>query len=126
MTPGVHARQQGVDDGEAQRLMLCISLSIAVPLWIEVVREMPPEQRAEVAAECGAIACYGNNEDSIGPQGVNRGRGNSGPERMTNGMPPKRPGDIARIFNATALGLAVLAFAPGGVDYLGMHWEAAE
>lgn len=99
--------------------MLCISLSIAVPLWIEVVREMDPEQRAEVAAECGVIVNYGSAEsDPV------RGRGGSGPERMTNGMQPKQPGDIARIFNATALGLAVQAFAPGGVTFLGQHWEA--
>lgn len=120
MIPGMHARQQGLDDGEVQRLMLCIALSIAVPLWIEVVREMPPEQRAEVAEECHALINYGNNEsDPV------RGRGNSGPERMTNGMPPKKAGDIARVFNATALGLAVMAFAPGGVTHLGLHWEAS-
>lgn len=121
MTPGMHARLQGVDDGEVQRLMLCISLSIAVPLWIEVVREMTSEQRAEVAEECHSLVNYGNNEPDL-----LHGRGTSGPERMTNGMPPKKRGDIARVFNATALGLAVMAFAPGGVNHLGIHWEARD
>lgn len=121
MMPGMHARLQGVNDEELQRLMLSVALSVAVPLWIEVVRLMDQEQRTEVAEECHAVVNYGNND----PDPL-RGRGNSGPERMTNGMPPKKPGDIARVFNATALGLAVLAFAPGGVNHLGIHWEAGE
>lgn len=121
MMPGMHARAQGVDDGEVQRLMLRIALSVAVPLWIEVVRQMPAEQRAEVAEECHSLVNYGNND----PDPL-RGRGNSGPERMASGMPPNKPGDIGRVFNATALGLAVMAFAPGGVTHLGIHWEARQ
>lgn len=121
MMAGMHARLQGVDDGEVQGLILRIALSVAVPLWIEVVRLMDQEQRAEVAEECHSLVNYGNDDrDPL------RGRGNSGPERMTSGMPPKRPGDISRVFNATALGLAVMAFAPGGVNHLGIHWEARD
>jgi hypothetical protein len=110
----MHARAQGVDDDEQRRLMLATALSVAVPLWIEVVRLMDPEQRVEVAAECSAIIASGEKCDAT------RGRHGAGPALLAHGM----PGRTRDVFNATALGLAVLAFAPGGVDYLGIHWEA--
>ena len=113
MTPGMHARAQGINDEELRRYMLSVALSVAVPLWIEVVRLMSAEQRAEVAAECAPIF-GGEKQDEL------RGRHGSGPERFASGM----SGNTRDIFNATALGLAVLAFAPGGVNYLGIHWEA--
>lgn len=34
------------------------------------------------------------------------------------------PGDAARLFNALADGLAVLAFCPGGVRFCGTRYEA--
>jgi hypothetical protein len=114
VTPLMHARAQGVDDEELRLLTLSIALSVAVPLWIEVVHLMSDEQRAEVAAECSAITSWGEKRDEL------RGRHGSGPARLTTGM----PGEIRDVFNAMALGLAVMAFAPGGVDHLGIHWEA--
>lgn len=36
----------------------------------------------------------------------------------------KKKGEAAEIFNALADGLAVLAFCPGGVKFLGHHWDA--
>lgn len=35
-----------------------------------------------------------------------------------------RPGEATKAFNALALGLAALAYCPGGVTFLGDHWEA--
>ena len=32
-------------------------------------------------------------------------------------------GETARVFNALAASLAILAFCPGGVTFLGEHWE---
>ena len=37
---------------------------------------------------------------------------------------PGKPGQTARAFNALAEGLAALSFQPGGVRFLGMHFEA--
>lgn len=38
----------------------------------------------------------------------------------------KRRGDTAAAFNALAEAIAILAFAPGGVTFLGEHYEAHE
>jgi hypothetical protein len=116
MMPGMHARAQGVNDDELRQLMLSVALSVAVPLWIEVVRLMSDEQRIEVAAECSAIIALGEKYDE------KRGRYGSGPALLACGM----PGETAPVFNSTALGLAVMAFAPGGANYLGIHWEARD
>lgn len=115
MTPLMHARAQGVDDEELRQLMLRTALEVAVPLWIEVVRRMDPDERAEVAAECSAIIACGEKRDET------RGRHGAGPALLAHGM----PGKTRDVFNATAVGLAVMAFAPGGVNYLGSHWEAS-
>ena len=115
MTPGMHARAQGVNDDELRQLMLRTALNVAVPLWIEVVRLMGDEQRAEVAAECSSIIACGEKCDET------RGRHGAGPALLAHGM----PGKTRDVFNATALGLALLAFAPGGMNYLGCHWEAS-
>jgi hypothetical protein len=36
----------------------------------------------------------------------------------------KKPGGTADAFNALARALALLSFAPGGVTFLGIHWES--
>jgi hypothetical protein len=68
-----------------------------------------------------------------------RGRGGPGPEDVERARRAARtvaekgdilmfrgakPGQTAEVFNALADGLAVLAFCPGGVKFLGQHWEA--
>jgi hypothetical protein len=92
--------------------LLPIGLSAAVPLWIEELRPLEPEQRlarasglADIIAEHGDIILY---------------RGG-------------KRGESARAFNALAEGLAIGAFQPGGVTAFGQHWctdhaacEAAE
>ena len=36
----------------------------------------------------------------------------------------RKPGETARLFNREARGIALLAFAPGGVTIFGRHYEA--
>ena len=36
-----------------------------------------------------------------------------------------KKGETAAVFNTLVKVLAVLSFAPGGVDFLGDHWESA-
>ena len=81
--------------------LLSISLSAAVPLWIEKLRPLDPGQRiarasglADIIAEHGDIILY---------------RGG-------------KKGDSAKAFNALAEGLAIGAFQPGGVTAFGQHW----
>ena len=46
--------------------------------------------------------------------------GSQGDNLMFRG---KKRGQAAEVFNALARGLALLAFAPGGVTFSGKHWE---
>ena len=37
-----------------------------------------------------------------------------------------RCGEAAEVFSQLARGLAILSFAPGGVTFLGEHWESGD
>jgi hypothetical protein len=83
--------------------LLKISLSAAVPLWIERLRSVPwdrlearAREAAQVVAEKGDIIQYRS----------------------------KKPGETAKAFNALAEGIAILAFVPGGVTFSGLHFRA--
>jgi hypothetical protein len=115
MTPFMHARLQGVDDEAQQRDALRAVLAQAVPLWIEEVRAWTPEQRCARAADASGLIASGEKCDAL------RGRHGSGPSNFANGYPN---GDGV-IFNALAMGLALLSCHPGGITYLGTHWETA-
>jgi hypothetical protein len=83
--------------------LLEISLSAAVPLWIENLKARPwceVKRRADICAQ--AVAEHG---DVI----LYRS---------------KKLGASADAFNRLAEGLAACAFAPGGVKFLGLHFEA--
>ena len=81
--------------------LLSISLSAAVPLWIEKLRALEPEQRlARAGGLSDIIAAHG---DIILYRGGKRG-------------------ESAKAFNALAEGLAIGAFQPGGVTFAGEHW----
>lgn len=83
--------------------LLKTSLSAAVPLWILQFQDRPWQEVMAIAKESSQeIAEHG---DII----------------MFKG--PKR-GQTAQAFNALAKGIAALAFVPGGVKFLGMHFEA--
>lgn len=83
--------------------LLAISLSAAVPLWIEELRYLSELDRnalaheaAQIVAEKGDIIQYKS----------------------------KKKGETAKAFNALAKGLAICAYQPGGVTFLGMHFTA--
>ena len=98
---GVRDAEREMGRGTAR--LLQVSLSLAVPLCIERARrytEQEFKKRAEVA---GAIVA--ERGDLIQFRGGKRGR-------------------TAEAFNALAEGLALLSFRPGGVHFLGMHFEA--
>jgi hypothetical protein len=82
-------------------------LALAVPLRIaELLALSPPDRASRMALwqrESGqAIASHG---DQILFRSKHRG-------------------ETAEAFNHLARGLAVLAFAPGGVTFAGQHWQA--
>lgn len=80
--------------------LLSISLSAAVPLNIARIREWTPEARmAEAQKAATMIASHGDDLLYGGPK-------------------------CAEAFNALALGLACLAFVPGGVTLFGETWTA--
>jgi hypothetical protein len=86
---------------ENTRELMLSTLQIAVPMWIEELRHIEPEQRlarasglADIIASQGDIILY---------------RGG-------------KKGETAKAFNAMAEGLAIGAYQPGGVTFLGQHW----
>ncbi len=83
--------------------LMRMTLAVAVPMWIDRCKLRPMGGLLECAAECGQyIAEHGD---------VAQFRG-------------KKKGETAAAFNRLAEGLAILAFVPGGVTFLGDHWEA--
>jgi hypothetical protein len=82
--------------------MLRSVLGCAVPLWVMDLRRLPwPEiekiahESAQIVAEKGDVLQFGS----------------------------KKKGEAAAAFNALAKGLAALSFCPGGVTFLGDHYE---
>lgn len=104
---------------EDRQWVLGIALSCAVPLWIDVVRHLTPEQRTARAAELARIISIGEKHDEV------RGQHGAGPAILANGALAQGAdvGGPAAVFNAMAEGFALGAFLPGGVTYLGIHWE---
>lgn len=83
--------------------LLTMTLQVSVPLWIERMKGRSWEYIQSRGKECAQyIAEHG---DSI-------------LYRSTI------PGQTACAFNRLAEGLSCLSFAPGGVDFMGMHWES--
>lgn len=91
----------GLTDGESRTAgLLSASLGVAVPMWIDRCRALSERERAARSAVCSQYVA--ENGDSV----------------------LFRTGRTAEAFNRLAEGLALLAFAPGGVTFLGDHWEA--
>jgi hypothetical protein len=72
-------------------------------MWIDRLRGYPESLRLERAQECGQVVA--EKGDIIQ-------------------FRSKKKGETAEAFNRLAEGIAALAFAPGGVTFLGDHWEA--
>jgi hypothetical protein len=83
--------------------LLKIALSAAVPLWIQELKNKPCDELQAMAADAAQIVA------SKGDLIMFRS---------------KKKGESAAAFNALAKGIAVLAFAPGGVTTFGLHFEA--
>ena len=81
--------------------LLKISLSAAVPLWIQELQGFTWAEILKMADEAATI---------IASQG--------------DTLMYKTKGKTRETFNQLAKGLAALSFAPGGVTFLGMHFEA--
>jgi hypothetical protein len=88
--------------------LLTMTLSAAVPLWIDRLKLRPLAEVLERARECGQfIAEHG---DIILYK--------SSPAEV------RKFGGTAEAFNRLAEGLAALSFCPGGVRFMELHFEA--
>lgn len=103
MSADLSTAVRGLDGDVAKHALLTSTLACAVPLWIEQFRPLTDDARLAIArvsgqeiAEHGDIILYRS----------------------------KKKGETAAAFNHLARGLAVLAFAPGGVTFAGLHFEA--
>lgn len=83
--------------------LLSISLAAAVPLWIEQLKPLTPDQRIGRTGELAEIIA--SKGDAILYRSTKRG-------------------ESAKAFNALAEGLAIGAFQPGGVTFAGQHYCA--
>lgn len=92
-------------DEENKAALLRAALGAAVPLYMADMRDWTWEQ-LEVCAHEAALVVASHGDDIL-----YRGA---------------RQGDTASAFNALARGLAVLAFMPGGVTFLGEHYEGKQ
>ena len=84
-------------------VLLKLSIEVAVPLWIDRLKHLSFRYRQQRGAICsqhvaekGDIILYKS----------------------------KKAGESAEAFNRLAEGIAILAFAPGGVTFCGLHFEA--
>jgi hypothetical protein len=91
-------------DNALDDALLKASLSAAVPLWIMELREKSWTEIQRIAAECSQIVA--ENGDLLM-------------------FKSKKKAESAAVFNALAKGTACLAFCPGGVTFLGLHFEAS-
>jgi hypothetical protein len=84
--------------GAPPALLPCLAL--AVPLRIEELRAKPPAERVELGRRCGELIAEHGDDLLFGG-------------RCTR-----------EAWTALVTGLAACAFAPGGVRFAGLHWEA--
>lgn len=106
-------------EGEPNEQILRTCLTFAVPMWIDVVRDMTPEERVARSHELSRIVCFGERHDEL------RGQHGEGPALFCVGESPKgkNKGSVSAVFNGLAEGLAILSYQPGGVTWMGLHWE---
>ena len=82
--------------------LLRAALGAAIPLWVAELRKRPWSEIQAVVYECADIVTA---------------KGDAILYRS------KKKGETAVTFNALAKGLAALSFAPGGVTFLGDHYQ---
>ena len=91
------------DDLASTRVLLSATLALAVPLWIERLKTKPWSELAAKAKEAADVVA--SKGDIIQ-------------------FKSKKKGETAAAFNGLAEGLAILAFVPGGVKFLDLHFQA--
>lgn len=92
-------------DFSQQESLLKISLSAAVPLWIEELKSRDWDYLLERARICSQeVSEHGDNLL----------------------FRSKKKGETAVAFNRFAEGLAILSMVPGGVSIFGLHFECRE
>jgi hypothetical protein len=80
----------------------------AVPMWAHRHYRTGPEQRERRAHELGEVIAYSQGAAAI-----------SDPDARCS-----EKGEIAKVFNALAEGMAIGAFCPGGTSpFMGLVWE---
>jgi hypothetical protein len=84
--------------GAPPALLPCLAL--AVPLRIEELRAKPPAERVELGRRCGELIAEHGDDLLFGGKCA------------------------SEAWMALVTGLAACAFAPGGVSFAGLHWEA--
>lgn len=115
-------------------LALKIGLQCAVPLHIARVRELSDADRARLAMHAGEVIAHQGDNLMYGSS-RKYGHGAKQESRHKDqcadpkcwckgkGQPDYSPGEL---FNLLAEGIACAAYAPGGITFLGLHWEATE
>jgi hypothetical protein len=93
----------GYDRQQVNLTLLQSALAVSVPLMIERWRYRSPEERMARATSCAQVVA--EKGDVIL-------------------FKSKKAGETGAAFNALAEGIALLAFAPGGVDIFGLHFDA--
>lgn len=91
-------------DSLSDDITLVETLRLAVPLHIMELRTVSDIQRAFIANNAAGVV--GEKGDAL------QFKGKSAAGRRSTG----------EAFNSLARGLACLAYAPGGVEFAGVHW----
>lgn len=89
----------------------------AIPLWVHRHYRTDPDERVRRAHDLGEILAFSQGAAEIAEQAANH---DSVPARKT-----RAGGEISRCFNALAEGLAIGAYGPEGVVFLGIRWAVA-
>ncbi len=80
--------------------LLRATLAVAVPMWVDRVRVWSDTTRAQRSRVCAQVVAEHGDIIQYRAKGT------------------------ADAFNRLAEGLALLSFAPGGVKFMGEHWES--
>lgn len=83
--------------------LLRTTLALAVPLWVERLRHTPLQELVKRAPEIGQVIAEKGDVIQYKAQ--------------------TKKGESAAAFNKLAEGIAILSFAPGGITFLGDHWQ---
>lgn len=93
--------------------LMRMTLQLAVPMWITKVRDWTPREREYAAHNAGRVVAEQGDTLQYRTKGTKRKNGDDETSQL----------GTARVFNELAKGIACAAFSPGGVTFLGDHWE---